>query len=276
MKKKDITGGMPKATVHFTAPYLLNPTNPVSVHVIGAGGTGSRMITALAEINSALVALGHPGLSVQLFDDDRVSAANIVRQRFAQSELGMYKAVARINNINRWYGTNWKAVPLAYSSENMGRISQPSANMFISCVDRVDARFDMAGTLKTLYKAYTADRDKPFYWLDLGNGSSFGQAVLSTIGEIPQPASEKYIPVASLPAVTDEFGELLQSAESENDLPSCSAAEALKKQDLFINTALTQMSASLLWDLFRSGMTENRGLFLNLKSLHCVPLKVAV
>lgn len=39
-----------KTAVHFTDSYLLNPTNPISVNVIGAGGTGSKVLTALLEI----------------------------------------------------------------------------------------------------------------------------------------------------------------------------------------------------------------------------------
>ena len=48
--------------IHFTDRYLLNPRHPVTVFVIGAGGTGSQVITNLARMNMALQALGHPGL----------------------------------------------------------------------------------------------------------------------------------------------------------------------------------------------------------------------
>lgn len=274
MKNGTIGAKMPKTKIHFTAACLLNPTNPVTVQVIGSGGTGSRVITALAEINCALKALNHPGLFIQLFDDDKITPANIVRQRFAQSELGMNKAAARISHINRWYGTNWKAVPYAYKTENLWRFRKPSANIFVSCVDTVDARVEIAAILKKLAAQQGGEQERPFYWMDYGNGTSFGQVILSTVRAIPQPASKQFTPVASLPFVTEEFGQRLKSAEKEGNIPSCSAAEALKKQDLFINTTLTQMGAALLWDLFRSGMTENRGLFLNLKDLRCIPLKV--
>ncbi|WP_316848699.1 hypothetical protein [Pedobacter agri] len=40
-----------KKRVHIVYPYLISPTNPVSVNLIGAGGTGSQMLTALARIN---------------------------------------------------------------------------------------------------------------------------------------------------------------------------------------------------------------------------------
>ena len=54
--------------IHFTDRYLLNPRHPVTVFVIGAGGTGSQVITNLARMSMALQALGHPGLHVTVFD----------------------------------------------------------------------------------------------------------------------------------------------------------------------------------------------------------------
>ena len=77
--------------VHFTENYLLNPHHPVTVFVIGAGGTGSQVITNLARMSMALRALRHPGLHVTVFDPDTVSTANIGRQLFSETELGLNK-----------------------------------------------------------------------------------------------------------------------------------------------------------------------------------------
>ena len=75
--------------------------------------------------------------------------------------------------------------------------------------------------------------------------------------------------------VTDEFGALLKQSEQQDDTPSCSLAEALEKQDLYINSSLAQMGSSLLWGLFRNGLTEYRGFFLNLKDFRSQPIPVA-
>ena len=68
--------------IHYTDRYLLNPYHPVTVFVIGAGGTGSQVATGLARMSVALQALGHPGLHVTVFDPDTVTEANIGRQLF--------------------------------------------------------------------------------------------------------------------------------------------------------------------------------------------------
>jgi hypothetical protein len=98
--------------------------------------------------------------------------------------------------------------------------------------------------------------------------------VLSTLTEIKQPESERFNPVGVLPKVTDEFKELLEAVD-DHDEPSCSQAEALKKQDLYVNTALAVYGAELLWQLLSDGMIEHRGLFLDIKKFKMVAMKVA-
>lgn len=264
-----------KMKVHFTDSDLINAINPVSVNLIGAGGTGSKVLTALLEMNHSLIALGHAGLHVRLWDDDIVTEANLGRQRFAGCETGLYKSVALINRANRWSGTNWKAGTQKFERDSLGRLPEHAgASIFITCVDSVKARFEIADILETLNNGrYYINR--PRYWLDYGNSQHTGQVILSTIGSIRQPQSEKYETVASLPLVTEEFGELLKQSEATDDTPSCSLAEALERQDLYINASLAQMGSSLLWSLFRNGLTEYKGFFLNLKTFHAQPIKVA-
>jgi PRTRC genetic system ThiF family protein len=259
-----------KPKIHFTDKDLLRPTNPVTVNLIGAGGTGSQVLTALARISHSLVALGHAGLSVRVFDDDIVTAANLGRQLFTASELGLNKGVALINRINRFFGSDWKAVTEQYSAKLIGYHPEFNAAITISCVDTVAARFDIAQSFDREEKG----RDKPLYWCDFGNNRHTGQVILSTVGKVKQPASKKYEPVEILPFITEEFKTLLQQTD-ENHLPSCSLADALTKQDLFINSAVANLGASLLWQLFSEGMIENRGFFINLKDFRTQPLKVA-
>lgn len=258
-----------KPAVHITAPYLLQPTNPLTVNLIGAGGTGSQMMTALGRINESLIALGHPGLMVQLFDDDHVTTANQGRQLFANAEVGMNKAVALVNRYNGFFGTNWKAIPEQFSKE-----TALAATIHISCVDNVATRFEIAKLLQQGGK-HQYGRDKSLYWLDFGNSMDTGQVVLSTVGEINQPAMEQFKTVATLPFVTTEFKELLIASEERDSTPSCSLAEALENQDLFINSALANLGGPLLWKLFREGMVAYRGVFLNLQTFRTQPIPVA-
>jgi len=261
-----------KKRVHLVHPYLLNTTNPIKVNLIGAGGTGSSMLTNLARINHSLIALGHCGLQVTVFDPDDVQVPNLDRQLFSHGELGLNKAVALIGRINRFFGTDWKAVSERFEISEQGSDEQRQANITISCVDSIRARIAIADTLKTLDTS-THLRDGAWYWMDFGNGQHTGQVLLSTIGAVKQGTSKKFIPVDNLPFVTEGFSTLLENLP-DDDIPSCSLAQALNKQDLFINTTLATMGASLLWSMLRKGILEYRGLFLNLIDFRSMPVPI--
>lgn len=264
-----------KTAAHIVEKSLLNPYNPIVVNLIGAGGTGSQFLTALARMNHALIALNHPGFAVRVFDDDKVEEANLGRQLFSSAELGLHKAVALVNRINLFFGTNWKAVPEKYNSEMLkDSPDMGMAELTISCVDTVKARFEIAGLLSKIYTTHKHSYHHPLYWMDFGNSRDTGQVILSTIAHIEQPASKKFEVVSRLPLVTDEFKELLESSDRNDNTPSCSLAEALTKQDLFINSALASLGASLLWQVFKEGILFNRGFFLNLKDFRAQPIKV--
>jgi len=256
-----------KTKAHFIAPELLNPTNPISVCLIGAGGTGSAVLTGLARMSHSLQALGHAGFQVSLWDDDIVTDANRGRQLFAECEVGLSKASALITRTNRFFGTHWKAVEKLFTADTSER-----AAIYISCVDTAAARFAIAEALNGL-RGRDNHSEIPRYWMDFGNAKDTGQVILSTIGEVKQPASQLYETVGSLPFVTEEFTELLLR-EDDGNLPSCSLAESLEKQDLFINSTLAQMGCSMLWGMFRNGMTVQRGIFLNLINFTSLPMKL--
>ncbi|REC79461.1 PRTRC system ThiF family protein [Chryseobacterium elymi] len=264
-----------KTNVHYTDNYLLAPTNPISVNLIGAGGTGSKVLTGLMEINESLLALGHTGLQVRLWDDDIVTSANLGRQRFFECEVGLPKSVALINRINRCTGANWKAENLKFEKDKFGNIPKQSvATITITCVDTVQARFGVADILTEINGQRNRVRDSPKYWMDYGNSKQTGQVILSTVGNITQPESEKYNPVANMPFVTEEYGDLLLQSEKDDNTPSCSLAEALEQQDLFINASLAQMGCKLLWSMFRYGMTKYRGCFHNLEDFRTSPILI--
>ena len=100
--------------VHYIDNYLINPQHPVTVNLIGAGGTGSQVLTCLARLDTALRGLGHPGLFVTLYDSDIVTEANIGRQLFSPSDIGLNKAQCLVTRMNNFFGNDWKAVPDIY------------------------------------------------------------------------------------------------------------------------------------------------------------------
>jgi PRTRC genetic system ThiF family protein len=169
-------------------------------------------------------------VEANLKDDDKVERANLSRQLFATAELKQYKAVALINRVNLFFGTNWKAVTARYDKARLKE--QPElahAGLTISCVDTVQARMEIADILKNLSKHSGYSRNKALCHMDFGNSRFTGQVILSTVGKIAQPEMKKYDTVDTLPMVTDEFRKLLLASEGSDKTPSCSLAEALTR-----------------------------------------------
>lgn len=254
--------------VHYTEQYFLSPEHPITVKVIGCGGSGSQMLQALARINVSLIALGHPGIIAQAWDPDKVSEANLGRQLFSKADMDQYKAKILVERINRFYGFNWQSFPMKWDEQSFN--DKCFSNLMISCVDNVEAREKIQWI-----KEASHNRPEPFsvpvYWLDLGNSHTSGQVVLGTFGEVKQPKRSKNT-VKTLPTILDLFPDLKKF--DKPNVPSCSLAEALGKQDLFINSILAQYGAQLIWKMFRNLKLEYHGLFVNLENLSTNPIMI--
>ena len=259
--------------VHYIDNYLINPQHPVTVNIIGAGGTGSQVLTGLARLDVTLRALGHPGLFVTLYDPDIVTDANIGRQLFGCSDLGLNKAQCLVTRINNFFGNDWKAVPDIFPAMLKNACRDNMANITVTCTDTIKSRLDLWKILKSVYIPEYHDDITPLYWMDFGNTQTSGQVVLGTVPKkIKQPASQLYETVGSLKVIT----RLVKYArvKEEDSGPSCSLAEALEKQDLFINSTLAQLGCDILWKMFRKGMIEHHGVFLNLETMKVNPIMV--
>lgn len=263
-----------KTRIHFVPAYLANPQDPITVHLVGAGGSGSQMMSALARINYALASLERQTLHVTVYDPDVVEEPNIGRQLFSAAELGLNKAEALVSRFNRIFGTQWEAQPRIHTLS--GFSGRP--NIIISCTDTANSRNILGKQLGEIKKKQAA-REKGYqpgeyewmYWLDLGNAQTTGQAILGS-NVIPQPKTKKYLTVESLPLITEEHK--LPAKMDRSNTPSCSMAEALRKQDLFINSTLAQGAGSLLWNLLKNGYTTVRGFYLDLSSLTMMPISI--
>lgn len=253
-------------SVHYSHLYLQSPPHKITVDLVGLGGTGSQVLTALARMNEALVGLNHPGLQVRAWDPDEVTAANMGRQLFSPADVGINKAVVLIQRVNRFFGYEWQAIPEIYTGRQ-------TSNITITCVDTAKARVHIGDKLMKGSRKNTEPFDQPLYWLDIGNLQKTGQVVLGTIIPVAQPKKADQKGVATLKVVTKKFPQLKRIKE-DNQGPSCSLAEALEKQDLFINSTLAQFGCNLLWKLIREGNVRHQGCYVNLETLTVNPIKI--
>lgn len=248
---------------HRAPEYFYAVPHQITIDLVGLGGTGSQMLSGLARINSALQGLGHPGIFVRAWDPDRVSAANLGRQLFSPADLNFFKANVLISRINRFFGTEWQSNTVKYTGAHR-------SNIIITCIDTAAGRIKLGETFRKHYKSGIGRPfDIPYYWLDLGNTQFTGQVVLGTFGSVSKQKGYRQ----SLPDVVKTFPALKKLDEKQQG-PSCSLAEALEKQDLFINSTLAQFGCNLLWKLLKEKEIEYRGCFVNLQTLSVNPIEI--
>lgn len=230
----------------------------VRVTVVGCGGTGSTVASGLPYLHQAMLAWGHPyGLDVTFVDGDRISRTNCVRQPFSESEIGLYKATVLATRINLFWGLGWRGI-----SEFVDEGWREETDILIGCVDSRKSRSLVTST-STYWNCH--------YWLDLGNNAECGQFVLG------QPANAKNKKLGlRLPTVAELYPEIIDPKLDKKDrLPACSAAEALDRQEPFINQTLAYHSLAMLARLFRYGRLSHQGCFINLATgrMTSLPIK---
>ncbi len=97
------------------------------------------------------------------------------------------------------------------------------------------------------------------YWLDLGNNSDSGQFILG------EPLNERNRRAKlRLRSAAELFREIVDPNLDNDGEPSCSAVEALQRQEPFVNSTLAQHALALLARLFRYGTVCYHGGFINL------------
>lgn len=237
-------------------------TRAVNVLLVGAGGTGSRILEKLAMLHRAMVAKGHPGgLNVTVQDDDIVSPSNIGRQAFYPSDIGCPKAAVLVNRVNMHLpGVSWQCdLTKVTTSSNL--------NGYDIVIGAVDNRRARLGILRSLENRL----DSGVLWLDTGNRANDGQVILGQVPSRKRVTDKKN----RLPHAAEFYPEIIDPAsEADDDTPSCSLAEALEKQNLLINPVVSDVAANLLWKLFSEGQLKVQGAFINLDSLTVTPLRI--
>jgi PRTRC genetic system ThiF family protein len=231
---------------------------PWRVIVVGAGGTGSAVLPNLARLHHAMIELGHPGgIECTVYDDDTVSPTNVGRQGFYPNDVGSYKASLIVNRLNMLMGTNWRAVTQRLS----GRTTLFDVDLVIGCVDTRIARKAILDTVG----------ETSAYYLDCGNDTDRGQVVLGQT----MPSRQRKASPGRLPHVGELFPDLVDpSKDADDETPSCSMADALRKQSLVINSAIAVQAFNLLWTLFRTGSLKYSGVFVNLATGRTNPIPI--
>ncbi|HZR28179.1 MAG TPA: PRTRC system ThiF family protein [Terriglobales bacterium] len=238
---------------HKLDPQLLE--RAIRILVVGCGGNGSAVLSGLPYLHQALLAFDHPGgLYVTAIDPDAVTETNCVRQPFCRTEIGLPKATVLVHRINSFWGLNWQGMQAEIQQIARGT----EVDVVIGCVDTRKARRAIDQWVR---------KSQVSYWLDLGNGASTGQFIL---GQPNNTVNRKK--KDRLPTVAELYPEILAVDDQHDHYSACSAAEALTRQEPFVNQNLAYQALGMLTQLLRHGALLYQGGFCNLVSGRVVPL----
>jgi PRTRC genetic system ThiF family protein len=232
-------------------PESLREKRPIRVLVVGAGGNGSAIFLGLPYLHQAMKVWGYrDGLEVTLMDGDTVSETNCIRQPFSTSDIGLNKASVLVNRVNLFWGLEWKFVPHLFS-RNENEFNNYACDILFGCVDTRAGR-------REIHKAVTDPYCRVGYWFDLGNNAASGQYLLG------QPSNGRNRRSATrLRTISELYPEIIDAAAGEDPLPSCSAIEALERQEPYINQVLAASSLAMLARLLHYGRLTHHGAFFN-------------
>ena len=236
-------------------PYLINPIHRyISVTVVGAGGTGSLLLSVLARFNAALETLRSVYLHVKVIDFDTVSEHNVARQLFSPSDVGYKKATVLVERFNRFYKTNWVAVTKPIQRAPLHEVL---SNIIITCTDNPESRHYVNELMKD-YKAETDHGIMPLYWINTGNNKMTGHVLMGS-------------PKHNIPTAADMFD--LFAMNERDKTASCSLAESLEQQHIMINSTIANLCGTLLWDVLTKEEVNYRGMFVNLDTFNIKKIK---
>jgi PRTRC genetic system ThiF family protein len=221
--------------IHYLKDSFIKAQHPINIAVAGIGATGSQFCRHLARIQGILETVDIY-MNVILFDPDIVEEHNVFKQVFSQGEIGVNKALAVAVKTNRFYGTQWTAVPDKIEDRFLNGI-QGYNWIIVSATDNVKAR-------KEINKMVISSA-KNLYWLDIGNKSHHGQIILGD-GK-------------SLPNIID----LYPNMKDDEFTPSCSVWDSISRQSLFINDHMATHAAELLWNLLYYKNINYHGCYIN-------------
>lgn len=214
----------------------LNRERPVTIVVLGAGGTGGYVIPHLYRIAYA----SGRKCRVIIADGDIVEEKNLIRQNFAACDIGENKAEAMAARYAEVFGMETEYIPDFMESEDQlcglldfsrYQYSDKPIGILIGAVDNNRSRIMCHHVFKKL---------DDLIYIDAGNGEYTGQVVcgIKRGGKVQSKPLARIYP--DILKDTEKFPSELSCAERSVSAPQSVAA------NLFASTAIAAMLYGLL------------------------------
>ena len=212
--------------------------NTLRFIVVGAGGTGSFVVPAIARLIYELKQPGNKSAEMLIVDPDVVETGNIPRSNFCFAEIGRYKAQTLAERVSTAWGIETSFSCERFDAEKHLKSSTSDyrvLTIIVGCVDNYLARREMHRALDE-FRSY--GESSRVWWIDGGNGKTSGQVLLGSTTKRLKP--DQYFTGTSicraLPAPSLQHSDLLDPEKVEAaSHTSCPDRVRLGEQGLNIN-----------------------------------------
>lgn len=236
---------MQSLTIEPPAPFLVRP-GPLTLVLVGCGGTGSHIAQALARIGAHLHA-SRAELRIVFVDGDLVEEKNVGRQLFTWQDVGRNKAQALAARFSSLSPLAIDAVAEMATIDRLAAIGglkrrlggkNDSLGILIGAVDTATARKTLHGALR--------EQGCWNLWLDCGNHEESGQVVVGSETDVANLDGAIKLGICTkLPAPSLVYPTLLEAAERRRR-EDCAAAMEDNIQSLMINQAMAAIASEYL------------------------------
>jgi PRTRC genetic system ThiF family protein len=253
----------------YARSILLPVIQDITIHMIGAGGTGSWLAPHLARITKLLQDVHHLNVRLTFWDPDTVEEKNIFRQNFCEAEVGCNKGETLARRFGLAWGIEIIAVPIPFSRDAMyhnnlsSRYGNSSMPLFVTCVDNNTPRQEVAKICSEMYG----------WWLDCGNIKTAGQVSIGREISVREPSPLQFpsmttwtpLPSIQFPGILHEEVETRQEEVDYSGM-SCADIALVDEQGLSINHAIASTAATMLTKLLVTKDLQHHCAYISIDS----------
>lgn len=253
--------------------------------VVGAGGTGSFVIPALARLMFELKQAQNKPIEILIVDPDMVESGNIPRSNFCTAEIGSFKAQTLAKRITLAWGLECHYTNEPFDAEvHLKQLASDyrSLMVIVGCVDNHLARREIHRAVERL-QGYQSNAAPNIWWIDGGNGNASGQVLLGSSAKRIKP-EQHFMGTSicrSLPAPSLMHPDLLENEKRRSksamaDGLSCPDRIRLGEQSLNINQRVAVEIGEMLTAMFLTRSLKRFATYFDLEtgtshSLYCTP-----
>lgn len=218
-------------------PFVV-PPGPITIALIGCGGTGSHIAQTLAKLAAHCQSTGAPPLTLCFIDGDHVEQKNVGRQLFSAADVGKNKAQVLAARFSAVFGLNIAAIPHMLDLDR--GLSQHGYGILIGAVDGAAGRRTIMNQL--VHWDWRL-------WLDCGNHEHSGQVVIgSETAAADMKAAIAMGMCGKLPAAPLLYPDLLKDAPIR-PREDCAAAMEDNAQSLMVNQTMAAIAGQYLYSI---------------------------